>query len=339
MRPVWNATLIFVMATSAARFAAAQDNCKGHFKTDGSLSKGFTYSTYTELGGVDPATALRNLKSQPATGALIRVEAVDVALGTVAAKTLSPTGEDAFSVNFTVATLPTGTRVAVALKMAPGETIEDSNNGLQALLCNFVSLASVAPVKNVVQQELPLNNEEVMKLVAADLGDEIVIAKIKGAREAQLDVSTDALISLKKGNVSKGVIAAMVERAGRTTGVKDDHAARQETGNGRVATGRSGATSAEQLEADLLSQRMILQGLGEVHFDSLSQFIDFKIVSANEQSTVREYKTNVVVGQNTLFSTGNGNKIPMRVLMTMLYTKQNEIWKLANVTIDQVLER
>lgn len=63
--------------------------------------------------------------------------------------------------------------------------------------------------------EAGMTNEEVVKLVAADLGDEIVIAKIKNSAVARLDVSTDALVALKDKKVSKTVITAMIERAGQ----------------------------------------------------------------------------------------------------------------------------
>ena len=65
------------------------------------------------------------------------------------------------------------------------------------------------------EREQILTNDDVVNLAKAGLDDEIVIAKVKNAPAAQLDVSTDALIALKKGKVSSAVIAAMVERASR----------------------------------------------------------------------------------------------------------------------------
>ncbi len=56
-----------------------------------------------------------------------------------------------------------------------------------------------------------LNNDAVVTLVSAGLGDEAVIAKIK-ASEHQFDLSTEQLIALKKAGVSGAIIAAMVER-------------------------------------------------------------------------------------------------------------------------------
>ncbi|WP_037504500.1 hypothetical protein [Sphingobium bisphenolivorans] len=54
-----------------------------------------------------------------------------------------------------------------------------------------------------------LNNNSVIALVGAGLGDEAVIAKIK-ASPAQYKLSTDDLIQLKKKGVSGPVIAAMI---------------------------------------------------------------------------------------------------------------------------------
>jgi hypothetical protein len=65
------------------------------------------------------------------------------------------------------------------------------------------------------EREQVLTNDDVVNLAKAGLDDEIVIAKVKNAPAAQLDVSTDALVALKKAKVSSAVIAAMVERASR----------------------------------------------------------------------------------------------------------------------------
>jgi hypothetical protein len=58
-----------------------------------------------------------------------------------------------------------------------------------------------------------LTNEDVIKLVKAELGDKVIINKIRSSPGDKLDTSTDALIKLKKAGVSKDVIAAMIERA------------------------------------------------------------------------------------------------------------------------------
>jgi len=80
----------------------------------------------------------------------------------------------------------------------------------------FISKDSIRDSEGSVwEREAVLTNDEVLSLVKADLGDEIVIAKIKNAPKVQLDVSTDALVTLKKAKVSSPVIAAMIERAAR----------------------------------------------------------------------------------------------------------------------------
>lgn len=63
-------------------------------------------------------------------------------------------------------------------------------------------------------EEKPLTNEAVLKMVQAELGDELVIAKIQQAPREELDVSPEALVQLKKKGVSKAVLDAMIKRAG-----------------------------------------------------------------------------------------------------------------------------
>lgn len=59
-----------------------------------------------------------------------------------------------------------------------------------------------------------LDNAKVIQLVNLGIGDEAVIAKIK-TTDGDYDVSTDALIALKKANVPGPVIAAMIDASGR----------------------------------------------------------------------------------------------------------------------------
>ena len=57
-----------------------------------------------------------------------------------------------------------------------------------------------------------LTNDDVIKLVKAELGDKVVIDKIRSSPGDKLDTSTEALIRLKKAGVSKAVIDAMIKR-------------------------------------------------------------------------------------------------------------------------------
>src|SRR4051812_9929824 len=61
--------------------------------------------------------------------------------------------------------------------------------------------------------ESALSNKDVVKLSKLQLGDDVIIAKIKQAAAVDLDVSTDALIQLKEAGVSARVIAAMIDRS------------------------------------------------------------------------------------------------------------------------------
>lgn len=63
--------------------------------------------------------------------------------------------------------------------------------------------------------EKALTNDDVVAMVKADLGDDLVIAKIQQAPREALDVSSEALVRLKKQGVSKGVLDAMLRRAGQ----------------------------------------------------------------------------------------------------------------------------
>ena len=61
-------------------------------------------------------------------------------------------------------------------------------------------------------QEKPLDNAEIIKLAKLEMGDAVIIAKIKSAKEVKFDTSTDDLVKLKEAGVSQAVIAAMLER-------------------------------------------------------------------------------------------------------------------------------
>jgi hypothetical protein len=76
-----------------------------------------------------------------------------------------------------------------------------------------VARAAMASVveNEAAKTEPGLTNDDVVKLAAAGLDDEVVVAKVKSAARVQFDLSTDALLALKAMNVSKFVVAAMIE--------------------------------------------------------------------------------------------------------------------------------
>lgn len=63
-------------------------------------------------------------------------------------------------------------------------------------------------------QEKPLTNEDVLAMVKADLGDELVVGKIRQAPREALDVSPETLVKLKQAGISRAVLDAMIRRAG-----------------------------------------------------------------------------------------------------------------------------
>ncbi|HEV7767974.1 MAG TPA: peroxiredoxin [Thermoanaerobaculia bacterium] len=77
------------------------------------------------------------------------------------------------------------------------------------------ALRTLSPLATDKSSEPALTNEGVVALAAADLGDEIVIAKIRTTPQVRFDISTDALVALKKEKTSSAIIAAMIERANR----------------------------------------------------------------------------------------------------------------------------
>ena len=65
--------------------------------------------------------------------------------------------------------------------------------------------------------EPPFTNKDVIDLSKAGLGDAVVIAKIKQAPRVAFDLEPKDLQKLKSSKISKGVIAAMLDRSGSGT--------------------------------------------------------------------------------------------------------------------------
>jgi hypothetical protein len=76
----------------------------------------------------------------------------------------------------------------------------------------LVVIAVVASAGLALAQEKPLDNAEIVKLTKLEMGDAIIVAKIRSSREVNFATSTDDLIKLKEAGVSRAVIAAMLER-------------------------------------------------------------------------------------------------------------------------------
>jgi hypothetical protein len=67
------------------------------------------------------------------------------------------------------------------------------------------------------ENEKPLDNAEIIKLTKLDMGDAVIIAKIKSASTVQFATGTDDLVKLKEAGVSKDVMAALLDRSSAGT--------------------------------------------------------------------------------------------------------------------------
>jgi hypothetical protein len=97
-----------------------------------------------------------------------------------------------------------GFRNALMLWAAPGKTFRAYVDGEYAV--------AGRPAKPPTQCEDVLTNEDVVKLGAAGIGEDLVIAKIQGSRTA-FRIGTDDLIRLKQAGVSDRVMLAMIDAA------------------------------------------------------------------------------------------------------------------------------
>ena len=77
---------------------------------------------------------------------------------------------------------------------------------IAALLLAVMMIASAA-----IAQKKPMTNADVVKLTAAGMSEDVIIKSIN-TNEGNFDTSTDALIALKKANVSQKVIDAMMSK-------------------------------------------------------------------------------------------------------------------------------
>lgn len=85
------------------------------------------------------------------------------------------------------------------------------------LALSVVVLTALTPVfaapPTAPAAEAALANSDIIKLSKLQLGDEVILAKIKQAKSVAFDLSTDGLIQLKQAAVSGKVISAMLERS------------------------------------------------------------------------------------------------------------------------------
>jgi hypothetical protein len=98
------------------------------------------------------------------------------------------------------------------------------------------------------QTEKPLDNAEVIKLTKADMGDVVIIAKIKSATSVQFATGTDDLIKLKAAGVSKDVMAALLDRTNAPAG---GATAASSASASVTLQAKEGAVSLREIEGDV----------------------------------------------------------------------------------------
>lgn len=84
-------------------------------------------------------------------------------------------------------------------------------------ICVVLMLAAPgvpAATKPTSEADRPLENRDITSMVAAGIGESVVVAAVEHAPREQLDASPDALETLRESGVSDSVIAAVRTRVG-----------------------------------------------------------------------------------------------------------------------------
>jgi hypothetical protein len=75
----------------------------------------------------------------------------------------------------------------------------------------FLSCCVVLDDRSALAEDV-LTNPDVVRMVAAGLGDEIIVAKVQEAPRVNFELAVDDLVALRKAGVSERVVHAMLER-------------------------------------------------------------------------------------------------------------------------------
>lgn len=111
-------------------------------------------------------------------------------------------------------------------------------------LVGILMLASLAVVGTVwaADSEKTLDNAEIVKLTKADMGDAVIIAKIKSASSVSFATDADDLVKLKQAGVTKAVITAMLDRTSAPPPAPARAAAPSHSGSGGGGGGEADVT-------------------------------------------------------------------------------------------------
>lgn len=126
---------------------------------------------------------------------------------------------------------------------------------IRSFLCAvcLVVLVTVAPP--AASQTGEMTNDDVVALVAAGIGDDLIIATIRGATAVAFDLRPAGLIDLKTNGLSDNVLAAMIGK--NVAGVTDSGSALEDGAPaGTGGTGDPQATGAERLAPGIYIVRL-----------------------------------------------------------------------------------
>jgi len=140
------------------------------------------------------------------------------------------------------------------------------------------TLLAAGPVW-AAENEKPLDNAEIVKLTKLDMGDAVIIAKIKSATSVQFATGTDDLVKLKEAGVTKDVMAAMLDRSS------------QAKPGAPAASGSSGAASVTLQSKDGAADLKTLEGDVKTivaPFVGMRRFIEFDGVAATVRTKDRK---------------------------------------------------
>ena len=129
--------------------------------------------------------------------------------------------------------------------------------------------------------EKPLDNAEIVKLTKLDMGDAVILAKIKSAASVQFATGTDDLVKLKEAGVSKAVMAAMLDRSSPATPrTPAPSGAASAAGASVTLQSKDGAVGLKMIEGDV---KTIV-----APFVGMRRFIDFDGVAATIRTKDRK---------------------------------------------------
>ncbi|GEM_PF-7080400 len=200
------------------------------------------------------------------------------------------------------------------------------NRFCRTLTLCAVLLTTIGLSGGVYADEKPLTNDDVIALTKAGLGDDIVVSKIQQVPKETLDVSTDALIALKK-DISKPVIDAMIKRVSQRSG--SPSSAPQQSNLPAAKPRKAGdPKEGEPCVANFTTEGGFLMGEGKMSFqdypgiepsDKLFDRLSQSVASGGWQVTLSNRESGTVSGfQEIHMFAGGISKATLNVILSKL---------------------